>query len=338
LTTLSTAQADTLSPGYGMRSLRSVAPDGQFTAYGGQIHYWTSSGGYQVYNTSSGATTTIGLPPNGTITNNFGDAFGVLDPVNNVFYAATVSNSGSYIYEYDRTAGTWSNSTSAGVYLANAFGGQVYNGQLYVSGLPATWTGTPGNTDILVFSNTAIRNEAAPQIAIQASGYSADLAVAPDGDVYYGTNDTDTLYRWTAAQVAAVTSTPLSLGNATNQWNLPGDGGGLAVDAAGNVFFAVNNFNTGDSTLAMLDSKAPNGYDPIYMSDNYQDYFGAISVDGDFLHGGSLYFNPGFNEGGTNSLLAIQAVPEPGTSALLAAGLALVLAARRWRRPRTISE
>ena len=327
-------QADVLSPGYAMQTLNNVTPDGQFTAYDGQIHYWSSSVGYQIYNTTSGSTTTIGLPPNGTITNGGGDAFGVFDPVNNVFYAATVApDYSSYVYEYNNTAGTWSNSTSAGVHLASAYGGQVYNGQLYVSGLPAAWTGSPQSTEILAFGQTAIPNGPAPQVLIQASGYSADLAIAPNGDVYYGTNDTDMLYRWTAAQVAnaANTNTPLTTGSASQSWSLPGDGSGLAVNSAGNVFFAVNNFNSAESTLAILDPTAPSGYDDIYTSDTGFDYFGAISVDGDFLHGGTLYFNPGIDYGST--LVAIQAVPEPGSLALLAAAAVLALAG--WRRRRS---
>jgi hypothetical protein len=323
LTTL-TAQAGTLSPGYSMQSYNSVAPDGQFTAYNGQINYWTSTAGYQIYNTASGSTTTIGLPPNGTISNPYGDAFGVLDPVNNVFYAGTVApDFSSYIYEYNRTAGTWSNSTSAGVHVAAAYGAQVYNGQLYVSGL-VSGSGPPP-TNIFAFGQTAIPNGPAPQTLIQASGYSADLAIAPNGDVYYGTNDTDTLYRWTAAQVAAVTSTPLTIANAQTVCTLPGGGGGLTVDSAGNVFFSVNDLNSGNSTLAIVNPSSPTGYDSIYTSSGFADYYGAISVDGNFLHGGTLYFDPGLDGGSTNSLVAIQAVPEPSSLVLLAVAAAFAV-------------
>ncbi len=329
----STAQADTLAPGYVVQSYNSVVPDGQFTAYDGQIHYWTSAG-YQIYNTTTGSTTAIGPPPNGTLSNGYGDAFGVFDPANNVFYAATLANNGAYLYQYNSSAGTWSNSTSAGVYLASAYGGQVYNGQLYVSGLPATWNGSLENNEILAFGQTAIPNGPSPQTLIQTSGYSADLAIAPDGDVYYGTNDTDKLYRWTAAQVAGVTSTPLTIADAQLVCTMPGGGSGLAVNAAGNVFFTANSYDSENyssvSTLAIVNPQAPNGYDEIYTSST--DWFGAISVDGNFLHGGALYFTPGFNYGSTNSLVAIQAVPEPGSLALLAAALAVALAAWRWRR------
>jgi hypothetical protein len=329
-----TAQADTLSPGYSMQNVGDIAPEGQFTAYNGQIHYWTSAGGYQIYNTTTGSSTTIGLPPNGTNTNGFGDAFGVFDHANNVFYAGSVNNNSSSIYQYNGTAGTWSNSTSAGLVIPNAFGAQVYNGKLYVSGL-ASSSSPP--TNILAFGQNAVHSGTQPQTLIQAPGYSAYLAVAPDGDVYYATStyytsgsETDNLYRWSAQQVASLssTSTPLMLTDATEVATLPGNGSGLALDSAGNVFFAVNDNVTGVSTLGIVDPAASQGYDPIYTSDG--DFFGAISADGNFLNGGTLYFNPGIDY--ANSVIGIQAVPEPSSLALLASAMAVVLIARRRRR------
>ena len=81
----------------------------------------------------------------------------------------------------------------------------------------------------------------------------------------------------------------------------------------------------------MLDSHAVNGYDPIYTSSGFNDYFGAISVDGNLENGGTLYFNPGIEFG--NSVVAIRAVPEPGSLALLAAGGLLCFVVHRLRRP-----
>ena len=250
-------RADTLAPGYSMQNV-NVVPDGQFTASGGQINHWTSVSGYQIYNTSSGSTTTIGLPPNGTITNYYGDAFGVYDPANNVFYAGTNANNGSYIYEYNGTTGAWSNSSSAGVYFPDAYGAQVHNGQLYVSGGPST------TASLVVYGPNAIVNNSPPQTLGQVAGYSGFLAVAPDGDLYlapsdyyYNFSETDTLYRWTASQVANAGVTPLTTANAAQTVVLPGNGNGLAVDAAGNVFFAVNDQYTGVSTLGLLDSAPP---------------------------------------------------------------------------------
>ncbi len=333
VTPWSALQADTLSPGYSMQTLNTVTPDGQFTAYAGQIHYWTSSGGYQIYNTTSGSTTNIGLPkPNGTISNGAGDAFGVFDPANNVFYAATVApDFSSYIYEYNGTAGGWSNSGSEGVHLASAFGGQVYNGQLYVSG------GSSTTVSLVVYGQNAIAGNSAPQTLGQVPGYSGFLAVDSNGDLYFAPNnfyyngtEFDSINQWTASQIHNASLTPLTIANAAQTWVLPGNGNGLAVDSAGNVFFAVNDQNTGISTLGMLDTHASNGeYDPIYVSSNFNDYFGAISVDGNLLNGGTLYFNPGIDFG--SALVAIQVVPEPGSLALLAAAGMFALVAWRGR-------
>ena len=227
---------------------------------------------------------------------------------------------------------TWSNSTSAGVSLTGAYGAQPYNGQLYVS------QGVGTTTNLVVYGQNGIANNSAPQDLGQVAGYSGCLAVAPSGDLYYAPssyyfngNETDTLYRWTASQVSNAGLTPLTITNAAQTVLLPGSGNGLAVDSAGNVFFAVNDQATGISTLGMLDPHASNGvYDPIYTSNNFNDYFGAISVDGNFKSGGTLYFDPGI--GYANSVVAVQAVPEPGSLVLLAAAGVVSLVA--WRRRR----
>jgi len=334
-----------LATGYEMQTY-PVVPEGQFTAYDGQLHYWTASGGYNIYNVASGATTAIGLPPNGTNTNGYGDAFGVLDPVNNLFYAATVYNwSDSDVYVYDRNAGSWQTPGKNGVTMANCYGGQVHNGQLYVAGLAQPWNGGYGQDNyIFAFDHSATPGGAAPRhdTLIQTTGNSANLAVAPNGDVYYGTFSDNTLYRWTAAQVAGVTDDLyaqdavdhfLMLDDAQAVLTLPGAGNGVAVDTGGNVFFAVNGTDASYNfthVLAMLDSSSPSGYKELYTTDGYMDWFGPISVDGDFRNGGTLYLSP--STFGGSGILGITAVPEPGAFVLLASAASVALFARRWRR------
>ena len=127
------------------------------------------------------------------------------------FFAATYYSGGdSYVYEYDRTAGTWNTDeleTQAGVHIINAYGGQVHNGQLYISGLAEPWSGGYGQDNyIFAFDHAAIPDGDSPRhdTLIQTSGNSAHMAVAPNGDVYYGTYSDNTLYRWTSSQVASV--------------------------------------------------------------------------------------------------------------------------------------
>ena len=267
----------------------------------------------------------------------------MLDEVNDVFYAGTFYSGGdSYVYGYDRTTGTWSTEvpeTQAGVHMINAYGAQVHNGQLYVAGLAEPWNGGYGQANfIFAFDHAATPDGDPPRhdTLIETAGNSAHLAVAPNGDIYYGTYSDNTLYRWTATQVAGVTNdlyadeedTFLTLADAVESWAMPGGGNGLAVDEGGNVFFGVNSWATYDHILAMVDPSQPNGYQEIYTTNGYTDFFGPISVDGDFLNGGTLYFSPTWGGG----ITGIQQVPEPGCFVLLASALALVLVARRWRR------
>ena len=95
----STATADTLSSGYTQQPI-NVSPDGQFTANNGQIYFWNSGIGYQIYNTTTGSTSVIGKPAYQTNSNGYGDAFGVLDPSNSLFYAGTLNNNSASVYEF----------------------------------------------------------------------------------------------------------------------------------------------------------------------------------------------------------------------------------------------
>lgn len=329
------ARAD-LAAGYASQSL-PVPVEGQFTAHNDQLHYWTASGGYQIYDVASGSTTTIGLPPNGTNSNGYGDAFGVLDKDNNLFYAATVyGSSDSDVYTYDNNAGSWITPGVQGVTMVNAYGAQVHNGQLYVAGLAEPWNGGYGQDNyIYAFDHTAgVNDTARHDTLIEAAGNSSYMSVASNGDIYYGTFSTNTLYRWTASQVASMTDdlyAPdavdhfLTLSDAADSWALPGGGNGVAVDDAGNVFFAVNNGM--DHILGMIDESDPDGYREILTSSDYMDWYGPMSIEGDFLNGGTLYFSPS-TYGGT-SMLAITAVPEPTTLVLFGIGGVLMLRRRQ---------
>ena len=62
---------------------------------------------------------------------------------------------------------------------------------------------------------------------------------------------------------------PLTPSNAKTVLTLPGNGNGLAVDSAGDIFFAVNDAVTGFSTLGMLDAHSGSDYDTIYSGNNY---------------------------------------------------------------------
>ena len=326
---------------YQIEELAGVSPEGQFTAHNGKIHYWTGSGGYSIYDTASGVTNSIGLPPNGTYSNGYGDAFGVYDSENNLFYAASLyGSSESNIYTYDHNTSSWRTPGQAGVPMINAYGGQVHGGQLYVSGLNEPWDGSYGqDTYISAYDHSATVGGEPPRhdLLIQTSGNSADLAVAPNGDVYYATfsqGEGNQIFRWTADQVSGAFNdlysdepdSYLTLADAVNSWAIPGAGNGLAVDAGGNVFFAVNDYSGASDphTLGWLDTET-GIYETIYTSDSFMDWFGSISVDGDFSKGDPLYFSAG------GSVLGFSLVPEPSAFTLITALVVFGLAQRRKR-------
>ena len=353
------AWAQTVTEGYELVKYPSLRMGGQFTAYNGEIHYWETGrtrisnnypgGSYHVYNVATGVDTNYGGPSAGVLSNGGGDPFGVLDPVNKVYYVATYK-SPDHIYTYDLQTQEWNTTGPAGVGIKNAFGGQVHNGQLYIGGLNALWNGgTNQDNYIFAFDHSANPGETGRHDAlIKTAGMSAYIAVAPNGDIYYATYVTlgnSTLYRWTAAQVASVrddlyaddaVDRYLTLADAVQTWSLPGSGAGLTVDAGGNIFFTVNEYDwkTWDtiSILGMIDASAPGGYRELVRNvcDDFGTWFGAISVDGDFLKGDTLYFTPTMFGGSGMWALTGPAVPEPTTMALLAlAGVAALRCRRR---------
>ncbi|WFB35161.1 hypothetical protein P3T73_13430 [Kiritimatiellota bacterium B12222] len=319
----------TSSPLFGLElersSLTGLSPQGGFTAYQNQIHYWTASDGYLIYDVTSAQTQTIGFPENGVRSNGFGDAFGVYDSASNLFYAATLyGTSDSNIYAYNHSTGSWNTSGPEGVTIVNAYGGKSQNGQLYISGLAEPWNGSYGQDNyIFAYDHTATVGGEDPRhdTLIQTAGNSADLAIASNGDTYYASYSTNVLYKWSGDQIASVTDdlyAPdaidnfLTLADASETWTLPGSGNGLAVDEGGNVFFAVNDSMDFSHTLGMLDASAPNGYQVLASSSGYADWYGSISVDGDFTEGDPLYFSPGWG----SDLEQLISIPEPSTLTL----------------------
>jgi hypothetical protein len=223
-----------------------------------------------------------------------------------------------------------------GVYVGNSYGGQVHDGQLYISGIVG------GTTGIFITDPTATVGQSTPNrsMLIQTGDFaSSGLAVSPTGNVYYVDAMTGVLYCWSASKVEGVISGNPVLTYGQADWNLSLGGGGssLAVDAAGNVFFAVNFVGMNMESLLGVVDRDGSGYSVIYS--DYDDwfaddfdfndmaFFGAISVDGDFFNGGTLYFSPGLSRG----LMAITgpAVPEPTSLALLALGSVAILSRRR---------
>lgn len=304
--------------------------EGGFNVYDGQIHWWNapnnwgmSSPGYHVLNTATGSITDMGQPTS-VNTNGFGDPFGVYDSQNNCFYAASYDNGWtSCLYKYSYASGTWSEEGKA----VNMYGGDVYNGSLYISGLREPWTGGYDDTFISLYDFSSLH---AHDALIKVGGASAHVAVDNQGNVYYATYDPTGqggLYRWNADIVQSVINdlaggeedTFLTLENGQKLSALAGGANGLIVDDAGHVFITFNSMSSTPSALCMWNGTAGSGlnYDTLAIAGPSANWFGPLAIDGNFLNGAPLYGSFGFG----GPITEITYIPEPATMLLLGAGV-----------------
>lgn len=350
-----TGTASTLLSGGGFNvDSHAFRTEGKFTVVDGQAHYWAlanstdTSASYQIYDfnaTDGNNNSLIGHPVGGTISNRRGDAFGVYDKQTGTFYAGT-SHDSSHIYRYNAGQGGW---IAGNTTLPNAYDGATHNGSLYLTGLPQPWTGGTGQSNSIYKFNPDGRQDT----LVETGENSGSLAIADNGDFYYASyGDNAGLYRWSAAQIASVTNdfdhetedTFLTLDTATQLVDFREDGSGtadasgngVAVDAAGNVFFSVNDYMAGVNYVGVV--HAGTGEVSILLDQDdllsiFADmpyvFLGALSIDGDFFAGASLYLSS-FDY----DIISIQ-VPEPATYALLTGFVALLAVARLRRRSRS---
>ena len=308
----------------------TISLEGGFSVNNGTAHYW-SIGAYYTADLTSGETTKIGSPEN-SMSNGYGDPFGLYDVNNNSFYAATYYDEGtSYIYKYDYSTGSWSKGTET----VNIYGGAVYNGDLYISGLREPWSGGYDSSYISLFDSETGISDA----LIETGGASANVALDNQGNVYYvpyTTTGETALYRWTANQVASVvndleggdTDTYLDLDDGEKLSDLVGGGNGITVDDAGNVFVTTNSGST--SYLTMWNGTAGEGdnYEILATNaDGTYSWFGSMDIEGDFTKGDPLYISA-FTYGGPITEIT-AAVPVPGALLLMCTGLLGLIGFRR---------
>jgi hypothetical protein len=303
--------------------------EGGFSVYNGTGHFWNASTGYKTIDIATGTITQMDNPTS-WLTNGGGDPFGLYDAYTNSFYAATYFDGGtSYVYQYDYDTSSW----SAGVQSVNVYGGDFYNGDLYISGLREPWTGGYDSTYVSLFD---FSGNGYHDALIETGGASAGVSLDNDGNVYYAafttTGDT-ALVRWTAAQVASVVNdlagghddTYLTVDDGEILSLLPGGGNGITVDDDGNVYVTVNDLSTGDGYLLMWDGTSGAGDNYIAIAEGsmypYQ-WLGPLDTDGDSIYG-SMAWGAVITE--------ITPVPVPAAVWLLASGLLGLVGIRRRR-------
>jgi len=308
-----------------------ISLEGGFSVHNGIGHYWSGATYYTV-DLATETITNMGAPGS-VLSNGYGDPFGMYDATTNAFYAATYSGAGdSYIYKYDYSANTWSAPYNA----VNIYGGDFYNGDLYITGLREPWSGGYDTNYISLFDFSG--NEYHDAI-IQTGGASASTALDADGNVYYAaytTTGSTALYRWTAAQISGVRNdlaggdedTFLTLAEGQKLSDLPGGANGITVDDAGHVFITTNGYP--DSNLMMWNGTEGDGdnYETIAINpDGSFAWFGPLDIEGDFTTGDSLYGSYGF--GGPITEIIAAPVPVPGAVWLLGSGLLGMVGLRR---------
>jgi len=168
------------------------------------------------------------------------------------------------------------------------------------------------------------------QVIIDPAGtFSAGVAVDKTGDLYVGDNDTNSVYEFTPAQVlnAVNNQTLLTFSDGLLIHTFADDVvGSLAVDANGRIWasgFGADGlffWNPATSQGGVLNPEAPGGaYSVSTFSTSGNDYVNYVWQAG-FSTGNPVVY--GYD--------TVQNVPEPATTALLAAAVAL--GAVWWKR------
>ncbi|MFI4910045.1 MAG: hypothetical protein ACIAQZ_00110 [Sedimentisphaeraceae bacterium JB056] len=295
----------------------SIMIEGGFSYHDGFVHYWNASTGYSKLDVSTGDITVVGKPEN-INSNGYGDPFGAYDSENGYFYGATCdAMSDGYLYKYDESTEQWTEEGSA----VNFYGGQVYNGELYFSGLNEPWNGSVGQTTFISrfvpdSPHTYNDIEGGLQLhdsLIETAGNSAHMAIDKDGNFYYAVYNSGDLglYKWTSSQVETVIDDIandeideyLTLEDGEKLTDLPGGANGLTVDDGGHVFVTVNN----SSYLMMWNGTSGDGDNYTILGESSAAYgwFGGLAIEGDFTKGDALYGS--YNFYGPITAIAIPA-------------------------------
>jgi hypothetical protein len=247
---------------------------------------------------------------------------------NYVYYNTSDASGDQNIYKYGPLNGTPANSLTS---TTPSFGLYKHAGQLYITGSPDF--GTNHIYHSALNANGSLASDPATDLGAD-SGSSGPLAFDGAGDLYYAPGFGDeSVYKWTAAQVAAALANPaqnpLSIAEAS-QWLNYGTSstygsfsGGTSMIVDGNqLLLTLTNFGE-PSVLAAFGIGSNGNWDGSSTSIlNGTDTLGELREND-----GNLFLSD------DNSIFEID-VPEPSVALLLGGGLLLLVMGRHFRGAR----
>lgn len=315
------------APGYQANDLLTANSFGGYDVAGNQVVGWVNKN-LTLFNTATGTSTNLGGAPSAYLTaqsNNIYNSFVKYDPSSSstVYVGFTTSgNADDRVYQVNITGNTanWTN-------LATVKG----NGDLAFSGTTAYVAGL-NSSGAAIYKLTGSTPEQIAVAGTNTSGLAFDASGNLDYATYDGYGSPAKLLQWTAAQVAAASSSsPLTTSNATVLSTLPGGAYDTAIDSAGHVLFDLNGISTGSpSLLGMWNGVSGSSANYTTLATNKSAYSGPfftnLATTGDLTQsGGGVFVADPYDANG----LALVNVPEPASVALLLVGGVLLLIPRR---------
>jgi hypothetical protein len=310
------ADLTSLTPGYGLTEYYGHTNSDVIVSYdwdgSGNLYYQASTAFYNfggLYS-SNGVSTTEVVAGN----SDFSGASVVR--VGNFIYYNTNDFTEQKIYRYGPTTGSPTLTLAS---TASNYSLHSVNGGLYLTGAPGFGTNHIYSSGI--DSNGALLND--PPIDLgETFGGSGPLAFDAVGNMYYAPGFGDlTIYKWAAADVAAALSgTALPQGSEQiwrdygTDFSSVSGGTSMVFDAEGDLWLSLTSFS--DSSLVVE-----------FDVDGSGDYAGAEALFSTTDRLGELRQKDGAIYLSNDNKI-YQVVPEPGTYALMALGLCLLVGAR----------
>lgn len=319
------AQVTIVDPGYSAVPYYTHTTSDNIVSYdwdaNANLYYMTSAGfpDINMWVTNGGAPVNIYANPN-----NFAGA-SVVDIGNFVYFNDSDTSNNQNIHAYGPLTGS---PTQSIVSTASNFGLYNHGGNLFITG--AVGFG-PNQIFYSHLSATGTLTNDPPISLGTTGGGSGPLTFDAAGDLYFAPGYGDSsIYRWSAAEVAAAIANPTldPLSTAQHLWlNYAGlfptvsGATSMLVDPAGDLLVTLTDFSNPSDLVAF-------GVNP---DGSYSETESTILTDGGPLgelreHDGGTYVSTG-NE-------IVQVIPEPATLSLVIGGMALFALQRERKRAR----